>query len=341
MANKPITSMSPLTAEMEALYTITAEPWVKVKDDPSYFLEGPAFANDGTFYCTNPKAGHAYTVTPAGKVTQIWDNFKLRPITIAFHKDGRMFWCAETDTGIGTLCYSEPLFKNITEVKPRYEGKPVFFNDLDFNPEGVLYVTDSTGQHDNPTGGVYAFSPDMKTITPIVKNLIGANGIALAPTGFAFRPRTDKETITKSGYVVKAGTMVETMWIGEAGTSTIIQIQFVYTPDGPLYSHIGGYSEPYRITGHYPTDGSKCDVDGNLYISVVQQGFILILNKKGVPVAKVVIPGRDKGIGLMSTNLTFKPGTDEAYCVASGGTGPAVIYKFKALAKGRKFFGES
>jgi lactonase len=333
-------SVTPLTADIESLYTIVAEPWIKISDDTKYFLEGPCFGPDGTFYCTNPKAGHAYIISPKGKVKQIWDDFKLRPIVFAFHKNGRLFYTAETATGIGTLCHSAPDLTGIVEVKPRYEGKPTFFNDCDFNPDGVLYVTDSTGQRNNPTGGVYAFSPDMQTITPIVKNVVGANGITLAPPGTAFMGSTREDIKTKSGYFIKAGTPVESLWIGEAGTSTIINVQFVYSPDGPVFSHIAGYNEPYHVSGMYPTDGMKCDVNGNVYICVIMQGYILILNKNGVPIAKVVIPGRDKGVGFMNSNMTFKPGTDEGYCVAAGGTGPAVIYRFQALAKGRKFYWE-
>jgi len=42
----------------------------------------------------------------------------------------------------------------------------------------------------------------------------------------------------------------------------------------------------------------------------------VILNNRGIPVANVVIPGRDKGKHLTTSNLAFKPGTDEAYITA-------------------------
>ena len=335
---KSIKSMAPLTPDIAGLPTIMAEPWVQINDDPNYFLEGPTFDNQGIFYCTNPKVGHVYTVTPEGRVTKIYDDFELRPICFAFHKDGRLFWTAEKANGPGTLCYSNPDLTEITEVTPRHEGKPTFFNDLDFNPDGVLYITDSTGRRDDPSGGVYAFSPNMQQITPIVKNLVVANGIALSPAGSAPFPEVEKDTRMKSGYIVKKGTPVEMLWIGESGTSNIIRITFTYTPDGPLFSRIASYTEPYHVTGAGPTDGMECDSNNNVYISAIQQGMVLILNKNGVPIAKVLIPGRDQGIGLKNTNLTIKPGTDEGFITASGGTGPAKIYRFKALGKARKVF---
>jgi lactonase len=59
------------------------------------------------------------------------------------------------------------------------------------------------------------------------------------------------------------------------------------------------------------------------------------LNNRGVPIANVLIPGREKGKHLTTSNLAFKPGTDEAYIMA-GGEGGAWIYKFRGLAQGLK-----
>ena len=47
------------------------------------------------------------------------------------------------------------------------------------------------------------------------------------------------------------------------------------------------------------------------------QGWILVFNKYGIPVASVLMPGRDEGKLLSTTNVAFKPGTDEVYITAS------------------------
>jgi len=79
------------------------------------------------------------------------------------------------------------------------------------------------------------------------------------------------------------------------------------------------------------------DVEGNVYQCMIFQGRAVILNNRGIPVANVVIPGRDEGKHLGTTNLAFKPGTDEVY-ITAWGVGGAWIYKFRGLAQGIKLF---
>ena len=67
------------------------------------------------------------------------------------------------------------------------------------------------------------------------------------------------------------------------------------------------------------------------------QGRIVILNDSGIPIANVLLPGRDEGKQLMSTNLALKPGTKEAY-ITAGGAGGATIFRFQALAEGVTLF---
>ena len=85
-------------------------------------------------------------------------------------------------------------------------------------------------------------------------------------------------------------------------------------------------------------DGIRVDVEGNMYLAVNFEGRILIFNAQGVPVAGVLLPGRDRGESLSTSNLVFKPGTNEVYMVASGDLGGAWIYKFQGLAKGLPLF---
>jgi len=67
------------------------------------------------------------------------------------------------------------------------------------------------------------------------------------------------------------------------------------------------------------------------------QGRVLILNDRGIPIATVVVPGRDEGKYLRTTNLAFKPGTREGY-ITAGGEGGAWIFKFDAIAQGATLF---
>jgi len=67
------------------------------------------------------------------------------------------------------------------------------------------------------------------------------------------------------------------------------------------------------------------------------EGRVLILNRGGIPIANVLIPGRDEGKHLRSTNVAFKPGTDQVFLTTSG-EGGAWIYQFRGLAKGLALF---
>ena len=80
------------------------------------------------------------------------------------------------------------------------------------------------------------------------------------------------------------------------------------------------------------------DVDGNVYQAVNMQGRVVVFNKRGLPIANVLIPGRDEGKHLVTTNVAFKPGTDEAYITLSGRG--RLEYKFKGLTKGLPLFAE-
>jgi lactonase len=199
-------------------------------------------------------------------------------------------------------------------VKPRYKGKPEKFNDLVFDSHGNLYVTDFTGTVPHPTGGVYRFNSDFSKIDLILDNLAGANGISLTPEGDA-------------------------LWIGETFRNAILRIAL--EEDGVTVAARDGVCYAYYSTG-IPggPDSNKVDKEGNLYQCIVFQGRAIILNAHGIPIANVVLPGRDEGQNLRSTNLAFRPGTNEGYITAGGDCGPCV-FKFPALAEGLLLYSHS
>jgi len=183
-------------------------------------------------------------------------------------------------------------------------------NDLVFDSKGNLYVTDFTGDISNPTGGVYRFSSDFKTVQPVLEHLAGANGISLSPQG-------------------------NVLWVSESCRNTVLRIDLL--PDGVTINPMVGTCYAYYSTGSPGVDSNKVDVEGNLYQCIIFQGRAVILNAHGIPIANVVIPGRDEGKHLITPNLVFKPGTKEAYILASG-EGGAWIYTFRGLAEGLPLF---
>ncbi len=306
-------SAIPVPPAVASLPTITPEPWVKVSDNPGVFLEGPAFDKKGNLYVSSIFEGRIIKITPSKKLSTVYTDPKLQPDGIAIHKDGRLFVaCLSTK-----IVAMNPDGTNVTEIKARFEGKPVVPNDLVFDNKGNLYVTDFIGTIAAPAGGVYRFSADFNTVKPVVQNLAGANGIGIAPPQVANVP----------GDIV--------LWASETGRGSLLRIET--QPDGITLSHIAGLTYPYHFTGFPGPDSMAIDGAGNVYQALVFQGRVLILNRQGIPLANVLVPGREQAKQIVTANLAFKPGTDEVY-MTTGGMGGAWIYKFKGLAPGMPMF---
>jgi lactonase len=297
----------PLPPDLQHLPVIEAELWVQISPDPDLRIEGPAFDREGNLFVTSPYHGRIYKVTPQKQVSLIFDNRNIRGIGCAIHKDGRLFLAC----GTGELFTINPDGSGFNPITARVNGKPGKMNDLVFDPQGNLYVTDFNGTVPNPTGGVYRFSGDFKKVDPVLEHLAGANGISLAPEG-------------------------NVLWVAETFRNAILRIAL--EEDGVTVSSRDGVCYAYYSTGAPGgPDSNKVDREGNLYQAITMQGRVVVLNAQGIPVANVLIPGRDEGFHLRSTNLAFKPGTREGYVTAGGEGGPCV-YRFPALAEGLLLF---
>ncbi|MCX6007519.1 MAG: SMP-30/gluconolactonase/LRE family protein, partial [Chloroflexi bacterium] len=81
-------------------------------------------------------------------------------------------------------------------------------------------------------------------------------------------------------------------------------------------------------------DSNAVDSDGNIYQAMSGGGRVIIVSPQGKALAQVILPPEyaDKFKG--TTNVTFQPGTDQAFLTASGDGGGA-IFTFKAPAKGK------
>jgi lactonase len=300
-------SMVPLPPELDKLPTIKAEPWVLVDNDPNILLEGPAFDREGNLFVTSIFDSRLFKITPRKQVTFIQLPDGLLPDGIAIHEDGRLFIACLS----GRVVTVNPDGSNLTDL-PRYNGKPASANDLVFDSQnGNLYVTDFTGTVAEPTGGVYRFSNNYTKVEPVIEHLASANGVGIAPEG-------------------------NVLWVSETCRNEIVRIELL--EDGISINPIAGVTIPCRFSGGPGgSDSLRIDVEGNVYQCMIFQGRAQILNNRGVPIANVLIPGREQGKHLTTSNLAFKPGTDEAYIMA-GGEGGAWIYKFRGLAQGLKLY---
>lgn len=300
-------SMVPLPQDLINLPTIEAEPWFQVDTDPKLFLEGPAFDRQENLFITAPFSGIVFKVTPLKQLSTIFSDINVRVCGSAFHKDGRLFVACLS----GELLVMNPDGTEVTRLYPKYEGGNLVINDLVFDSQGRIYVTNFTGNVVEPTGGVFRLSSDATVVQPIIQHLPLPNGISLSPQG-------------------------NVLWVGETTSNRIIRISLL--EDGVTLSPIDGINYAYYSTGSPGgPDSNKVDAEGNLYQCIAFQGRVLVLNERGIPIANVVVPGRDEGKHLSTTNMAFKPGTSEGYITTSG-DGGAWIFKFQGLAEGLRLF---
>ena len=302
-------SVVPLPPTVSGLPSITAELWITVDPGPAVFLEGPAFDRKGNLFVSSIFDSRILKISPDKKVTTIFSQEGLMPDGIAIHKDGRLFLACIS----GKIMAIGPDGSNPTEIPAKFQGKPQVCNDLVFDKNGNLLVTDWTGTFADASGGVYRLSADFKSIEPVFQNLVSPNGVALSPDG-------------------------NTLWISETNRNRLITLNF--QPGTIKLNPFESCKIPWRFSGGAVAggpDSNAVDEKGNLYQCVIFQGRVLILNNLGFPLANVVVPQRDQGKHLLTTNVAFKPGTDEVYLTASG-DGGACIFRFKGLAKGLMLF---
>jgi lactonase len=299
-------SNMPLPPDLNGLPKIEAEPWFRVDDNPDLMLEGPAFDLEGNLFVTSPPAGIVFKITAKRNKRIIFDNPKVTVDGAAFHLDGRLFIVCIT----GEVLILNPNDYQASFWYPRFMGRSLIMNDLVFDTKGNFYVTDFIGTLSEPTGGVFRVSPDAKVIHPVALHLASPNGVSISPEG-------------------------NVLWVGESSRNTVIRIALL--EDGITCRPICGVMPVYYSSGSPGPDSNKVDSAGNLYQCINGQGRIVVLNGQGIPIANVVIPGRDEGKLLKTTNLAFKPGTREGYITTSG-KGGAWIYKFTGLDKGLALF---
>jgi len=305
-------SAMPLPPEVAHLPILESEPWLQVGIDPMGILEGPAFDREGNLYLcfTGPRVSpHRILRIAHGtqEIATVYSSIpgELNPCGIAIHRDHRIFIAGLA----GKITIINPEGGWLQDLDLTYGGESQPANDLVFDGSGNLYFTDFRGTLVEPKGGIYRMdaSAGYGGSHKVLGGLAAPNGISFSPSG-------------------------DTLWIGETGRNRIIRIDLA--PDGLTPMPVDGITCPFQSTGGPGgPDSNKVDSEGNLYQCMVRQGRVIVLNRFGVPVANVVVPGREDGLALATTNLAFKPGTREAYLMTAGEGGPCV-HRFSGLAPG-------
>lgn len=232
-------------------------------------------------------------------------------IGIAVHKDGRIF---AADLEQGRIFVLSPEGKLERELLGQYSKKRIHPNDLAFDINGNLYVSDFDGDYGHATGGIYRIDADgdYTRFHLICDGLCRPNGVAFSPD-------------------------CRVLWTAETLRNNVVRIGL--DEEGFMSKFFLGCFETYRSSGFEMADSTRCDSKGNVYQAFQYGGRCLILNPKGIPVANVLVPDRDLGDCMGTPNLALKPGTDEGYLLGSGQRG-SWVFKFKALAQAQITFAD-
>jgi lactonase len=299
-------SAVPILGNEKGIQTITAKKWLKISDKPLQ-LEGLIFDRDHNLLVLDVFGGEIFKVSMKDKkISRIVGPNKLSPGSVKIHKNGRLFVCGLGDfVSKGSIVSMNPDGSDWKTIIPDTAGYLV--DDMVFDKKGGFYFTDFKGYSTNPTGGVYYVSPDFQTVTPILKNLAIANGIALSK---------DERTL----------------WATEIGNNRLHKIEL--EPDGVTISPFGA-SVPYYFNGFLGPDSAMIDDDDNLYVAIYNQGRVMVFNKLGNAIGQILIPGRETGHMLRTTAQAIIPGTKKIIICTNDGPGGqgAWLYIAETFAK--------
>ncbi|MEU7320470.1 SMP-30/gluconolactonase/LRE family protein [Streptomyces griseoviridis] len=270
-------------------------------------LEGPTFGTDGGLYVVDVTA-------PAGKPKVLRVDVG-RKTSRAVHTDSRgAYTSAQFSPYDGRLYLTDYAHGEIVSMDPDGGDFRTFFSgevdgalmnpdDLAFDQDGNLYVSDSRGLSEGEAHGRV-----VRIDRTGEKTAVLADGLA-ATNGISF----------DLGY--------RGLWISELTENRISYLRL--DADGKVTAR----HTAVRVDGGIAqTDSIAVDADGNLYQALHGRAAMIVYNQYGERLATVRLPARTEGLES-ATNVAITPGGRTAYVTVSGPAG-GYLYTFDALADG-------
>ncbi|GGV58901.1 lipoprotein [Streptomyces griseoloalbus] len=271
-------------------------------------LEGPVFDEDGGLIVVDVTA-------PAGEPKVLRVDVGKKTSRQVHTDDRGAYTSAQFSPYDGRLYLTDFSHGDIVSLAPDGSDPRTFFSgevdgarmnpdDIAFDEEGHLYVSDSRGLTEGEAKGrVVRIDRDGRNATVLADELAAPNGISFDADyrGLWFSELTQNRV----SYLLLDGKG------GVASRHTAIRVD-------------GGIAQ---------TDSIAVDADGNLYQALHGRPAMAVYDRHGERLATVEVPAR-AAEGLESaTNVAITPGGTKAYMTVSGPAG-GYLYTFDALAEG-------
>ncbi|MFE9057974.1 SMP-30/gluconolactonase/LRE family protein [Streptomyces mutabilis] len=271
-------------------------------------LEGPTFDADGSLLVVDVTA-------PAGEPKVLRVDVRKKTSAQVHTDDRGAYTSAQFSPYDGRVYLTDFAHGEIVSMAPDGSDPRTFFSgevdgaamnpdDLAFDQDGNLYVSDSRGMSEGEAKGrVVRIDREGKNATVLADELAAPNGISF-----------DSE--------------YRGLWVSELTQNRVSYLLL----DGE--DRVASRHTAIRVDGGVAqTDSIAVDADGNLYQALHGRPAMAVYDRHGERLATVEVPAR-AAEGLESaTNVAITPGGTKAYMTVSGPAG-GYLYTFDALAEG-------
>ncbi|MBW9110364.1 SMP-30/gluconolactonase/LRE family protein [Microbacterium ureisolvens] len=270
-------------------------------------LEGPTFSADGTLHVVDVMA-------PAGEPKVLRIDVEDKTVQPLYTDDVSAFTSAQVSPLDGRIYLTDFLGSRIVSITQdgedtrthfagQVDGRPVLADDIAFDPEGNMFVTDTTGM-DGPgwvtPGRVIRIGVD-GAVSVLAEDLPSPNGIVF-----------DENDVG--------------LWVAQYNANRIDYYQL----DASRTSVLSAFPAIHVDAGASRIDSTAVDAAGNVYQAFHMKPEIAVYSRTGALVETIRIPGE----GLhTATNVAILPGTTRGFITVSGAAG-GFDYTFEAAARG-------